>query len=145
MLPKFTSSHYLSGFIFSDIDRFDSCQFIYTSSDNKQTKRESNFHGGNGKKINSTYKYYLDNDERIERVHVKSFHVTFISNNDHTTKVIRGLKFVTTKDRIIPPGIQLTGDDVEFEYFPGYTLGYVTGKSGFTIDQLQFFWYRTDN
>jgi hypothetical protein len=53
------------------------------------------------------------------------------------------LKFITTKVRSIPPDIYLAGNDVELEYFPGYTLGYVTGKSGLRIDQLQFFWYRT--
>jgi hypothetical protein len=73
--------------------------------------------------------------------------MTFIKVNtgvEFTTTVIRGLKFITTKGRRIPPGIPLTGNDVVTEQFLGYTLGYVTGKSGLRVDQLQFFWYRSE-
>ncbi len=81
------------------------------------------------------------------KVQVKLLLETFINAYNglkFTTKIIRGLQFITTKDRRIPPGISLTGDDVETEQFLGYTLGYVTGKSGLRIDQLQFFWYRVE-
>jgi hypothetical protein len=142
----FTSSYYLHGFLFSDIDSFNACQFIYTSSSHNQSQIESDFHGGYGHRIDPTYKHILADDERIEHVQVKSFDMTFISSNIYisTQKTIRGLKFVTTKGRSIPPNINLTGNDVESEHFPGYTLGYATGRSGQNINQLQFFWYLTE-
>jgi hypothetical protein len=92
--------------------------------------------------IGSPHEYHLDDDERIEQVRVKSYHEQFGSDGA-IAKLIRGLQFVTTKGRIIPPSIPLKRYQVEFESFLGYTLGYVTGKSGTKIDQLQFFWYRT--
>jgi hypothetical protein len=147
LLPNFTSSHYLSGFLFSDIDRFDACQFIYASSHHNQSRIESNVHGDDGRKmINATYKYLLQDDERIEYVQVKSSFMTFIPENTYspTKKIIRGLKFVTTKRRAIPPDINLIGNDVESEHFPGYTVGYATGRSDQNINQLQFFWYLTE-
>jgi hypothetical protein len=97
-------------------------------------------------KINRTHEYYLNDDERIEKVQVKSLRTAF-SRHDGSSfaiKIITGLKFITTKGRSIPPDINLTGNGVELESFPGYTIGYVTGKSGTKIDQLQFFWYRTE-
>jgi hypothetical protein len=97
--------------------------------------------------MNTTYEYHLNDNERVEKVQVKALLEPFINPNNRlkfTTKIIRGLKFITTKGRRIPPGIPLTGNDVETEQFLGYTLGYVTGKSGLRIDQLQFFWYRAE-
>ncbi len=140
--PNFTYSHYLSGLLFSGIFGFDGCQFIYKSSPDNQSRIQSSVHGNGGNTINSTHKYYLNADERIEEVRVKSYNVQFGSDRV-IAKIIRGLQFVTTKNRTIPPDILLTGDQVESESFRGYTLGYVTGKSGQSINQLQFFWYRT--
>jgi hypothetical protein len=141
-LRMFTPSHYLSGFVFFDIENFDSCQFIYTSSHDNQSRIASNTYGLYEGEINSTLEYHLNDDERIDQVRVKSYEVKFTSSGQ-ITKIIRGLQFVTTKGRSIPPGILLTGYNVQFESIPGYTLGYVTGKTGVRIDQLQFFWYRT--
>ncbi len=146
LLPNFTYAHYLSGFRCSDVVNFNACQFIYSSSHHNQSQIKSRVYGANGQRMNTTYEYHLDDDERIVKVQVKLLLETFINAYNglkFTTKIIRGLQFITTKDRRIPPGISLTGDDVETEQFLGYTLGYVTGKSGLRIDQLQFFWYRT--
>ncbi len=144
-LPNFTCSHYVSEILFSDIDGFDACQFIYKSSRDNQSRIESNVHGGDGKKINLTHKYYLNADERIKHVQVGLFYKNLYSSNVYvvTRKVITGLKFITTNNRTIPPDFNLTGNDVQSENFTGYTLGYVTGRSDGKIDQLQFFWYRT--
>ncbi len=122
-----------------------SCQFNYISFHHNQSRIESSVHGGNGQRIDSPYEYQLDKDERINKVQVKSFPMPVAHYNGVkiTTKIITGLQFITTKDRRIPSDITLTGKDVETEQFLGYTLGYVTGKSGLRIDQLQFFWYRT--
>jgi hypothetical protein len=96
--------------------------------------------------MNTTYEYHLDDDERIEKVQVESSPWTFPGDDDvrWTTQIIIGLKFITTKNRTIPSDIPLTGNDVQSEYFPGYTLGYVTGKSDLRINQLQFFWYLSE-
>jgi hypothetical protein len=144
-LPNFTCSHYVSEILFSDINGFYACQFIYKSSRDNQSRIESSVHGGNGKKINSKHIYNLTADERIKDVQVKSFNRTLLGNNNYKSvpKLVTGLKFITTNNRTIPPDFNLTGDDVQSENFTGYTLGYVTGKSGGRIDQLQFFWYRT--
>jgi hypothetical protein len=145
-LPNFTSSHYVSGILFSDIVDFNACQFIYKSSRDNQSRIVSIVHGNGGKKINSTYIYNLTADERIKHVQVRSFYKTFYSSNAYvvdTRKVITGLKFITTNNRTIPPNFNIIRNDVESEEFLGYTLGYVTGKSDEQIDQLQFFWYRT--
>jgi hypothetical protein len=139
---NFTYSHYLSGFLFSGIFGFDGCQFIYTSSYDKQSRIESSVRGNGENTMDWTHKYYLNADERIEEVRVKSYNAQFGSDRV-MAKIIGGLQFVTTKNRTIPPDISLTGDQVESESFPGYTLGYATGKSDQNINQLQFFWYRT--
>jgi hypothetical protein len=120
--------------------------FIHLSHHN-QSRIESKIYGGNGERMNTTYEYHLNDNERVEKVQVKALLETFINANNglkFTTKIIRGLKFITTKNRTIPSDIPLTGNDVQSEEFHGYTLGYVTGKSGLRIDQLQFFWYRVE-
>jgi hypothetical protein len=146
LLPNFTYAHYLSGFRCSDVVNFNACQFIYSSSHHNQSQIESRVYGANGQRMNTTYKYHLDDDERIEKVQVKLLPERFknAKTGPFTMKIIRGLKFITTKGRSFPPNINLTGNGLEVEYFPGYTLGYVTGKSVSTIHQLQFFWYRTE-
>jgi hypothetical protein len=122
------------------------CQFIYSSSHDNQIQTESPVHGGYGERMNRTHKYHLDDDERIKKVQVKSSPWTFLGDDGvrWTTQIIIGLKFITTKNRTVPSDIPLTGNDVESEYFPGYILGHVAGKSALRIDQLQFFWYRVE-
>ena len=143
--PMFTVFHYLSGFIFSDVEQFRACQFIYTSSERNQTQIRANVHGDFGYRINTIYKFNLTDDERIEKVRVHSSYQTFTAGEKPrlTTKLIRKVGFITTKGRSIPPDLDLADNGVEFEQFPGYTVGYVTGRSGGNVDQLQFVWYRT--
>ena len=97
--------------------------------------------------MNSTSTYHLEHDEKISEVRVKSSDMTFITpaKNLFTTRIVKGLQFITTKGRHIPSDVIVEHDDdvVESESFPGYTLGYATGRTGLMIDQLQFFWYRT--
>ena len=120
---------------------------MYRSPDNNinQSGIESTVHGVNGARMDSILKYDLDNDEKIEKVSVKSADMTFLSSDysRFTAKVVTGLQFITTKGRYIPPGILLEDGEIESESFPGYTLGYAIGKTGLVIDQLQFYWYRT--
>lgn len=144
-LSNFTYNHYLSGIRFSNLSRVESCQFIYRSSHDNQSRIESLVHGGYGDQFNSSFNYELEEDERIEQVSVKTSWLDFYNatNFPFTKKVIVGLQFTTTKNRSIPPGLYLIGDGVRYERFPGYTLGYATGNDALKIDQLQFFWYRT--
>lgn len=121
-------------------------QFIYRSLENNtQSVIESTVHGLYGVQIDSKLKYNLDQDERVVKVLLKSGDILFSTPDDtrFTAKVVAGLEFITTKGRRIPPGILLEDDEIEYEGFPGYTLGYATGRSGLVIDQLQFYWYRT--
>lgn len=143
----FTHTHHLSGITLSTSGELDSCQFIYSSPCQNQSDIESDIHGLNGVRINSTSTYYLDHDERIKKVSVKSYNITFVSPDEsrYSTKVVRRLQFTTTNGQRIPPGIALEDNTVQSESFPGYTLGYATGKAGLRIDQLQFYWYRTVN
>jgi hypothetical protein len=94
--------------------------------------------------MESTQRFVLNQDEKIYKVQVNVMEMTFTVGNNigFTTKIIKALKFFTTKGRSIPPYNSQTGK-IFTEQFDGYTLGYVTGKSGQCIDQLQFFWYRT--
>ncbi len=145
LLKNFTTSHYLSGFVFSDIDAFYACQFIYRTANDKESRIESSVYGEYGRKLNRTYEYHLNDDERIKEVQIQLVDKEFLrhDNSSLTIKIITGLKFITTKGQSFPPNIDLTGDGIQSESFPGYTLWYVTGKSALTVDQLQFFWYPT--
>lgn len=145
-IPMFTSSHYLSGFRCSNLKNVDACQFIYTSAQNNHSQIESGIHGGDERLTNASFEYHLNYDERIHQVRIGSVLTRFLVNNGitYTTTLINGIQFVTRKGRMVPSDIVLAHCKVETEYFPGYTLGYVTGRSGLRIDQLQFFWYLTE-
>jgi hypothetical protein len=144
-LPGFMFHHYLSGIVTPvSNDDFDSCQFHYSSPYDNESRIESNVHGKFGQKMGSTQKFDLNQDEKIYKVQVNVFDMVFLISNGtlYTTKIIKALKFFTTKGRSIPPYSSQIGKTFT-EEFGGYTLGYVTGQSGQCIDQLQFFWYRT--
>ena len=134
----FTSTHYLSGILVSDIYRFAVYEFIYTSPDDNQTRNESDFHRIYRGRGNSTVRYDLHSDERIDKVAVRCWKSYLLR-----ITIIKDIQFFTTHDRTIPPDIQPRNDSIQYESFPGYTLGYVTGKASTHIHQLQFVWYRT--
>ena len=145
LLANFTYTHYLSGLIISNIDEYPSCQFIYRSPCDDGSLIFSPIHGNYERPMNLTLKYVLDVDERIEEVMmISSKHIVHDPNRDHlNTVAIKKLQFKTSKDRFIPARNRLVYGDFQSERFPGYTLGYVTGKAALAIDQLQFVWYRT--
>ena len=94
--------------------------------------------------MNSTHTYHFDDDERVEEVIVISSNQDFVNGNKipFTTVIVKGFQFITTKGRTIPADISHINGDGRSERFPRYVLGYVTGKSGLAVDQLQFMWYR---
>jgi hypothetical protein len=67
-----------------------------------------------------------------------------MDNSKYRRTLIRGIQFYTTKGRKIPSYKDEEDDQPFFEQYNGYILGYVTGKSARYIDQLQFYWYRTE-
>lgn len=144
LLLNFTPNHYLSGLIISNTNRTHVCQFIYRSPYTNQSRILSPVHGNLGRPMKSTHVYHFDDDERVEEVTILSSNQTYTTSKktSFTTVIVKGFQFITTKGRIIPADIPLIDDDIRSERFPGYILGYVTGKEGLAIDQLQFMWYR---
>jgi len=68
-----------------------------------------------------------------------------VDNAKYRRTLIRSIQFFTTKGRKIPSAYEDEEDDEPFfEQYNGYSLGYVTGKSAQYVDQLQFYWYRTE-
>lgn len=143
-------NYYLSEFSISSLDRFDACQFTYRSSRGDQSRIESPVHGNGKQPISLPHEYRLDDDERIKQVHVLTT-VDIVVDTDNTThpgikriKRIQKFQFITTKNRKLPNRVVLPDNGFQTENFLGYTLGYVTGRTGLIIDQLQFVWYRTE-
>ena len=142
-----TLSHYLSGIVVSEnLNNFDACQFIYTLSNDNQSRIYSKVHGNEGKKLKSSKEYYLNDGERIVKVQVKIDDIIFSINGNHShgfdAKLIGGLNFITNKGRSFPSEYEEDDDDdIESEDNRGYIIGYVAGKAGLSIDQLQFYWY----
>ena len=141
-----TFSHYLSGIrVLNDSSNFDACQFIYTSFNDNQSRIFSSVHGSYEQKVNLPNEYHLDDGERIVKVQVRIENTLFYTDTSqsstYSTKLIKGLKFTTNKGRSFPP-VTLQGDNIETEENFGFILGYVAGKAGRYIDQLQFYWYR---
>jgi hypothetical protein len=144
-LYAFTVHHYLSGIVTSaDNNDFDSCQFLYSSFYDNQNRIESIVHGKFGQKMESTQQFDLNPDENIYKVQVNVIDIVSVDSDGirYPSKIIKGLKFFTTNGRSFPP-YTFQAEKIFTEQFHGYTLGYVTGKSGLRINQLQFFWYRT--
>ncbi len=140
---KFTCSHYLNGLLVRhDNEGFETYQFFYYSQLLKYPKIQSQFHGKED--LPHRTEFHFGEDERIDRVEGQIVNKTFISENgtEIMKPVITGIKFITNKNH----GNHLYNDSsgIDFnESFPGYTLGYVTGRASQYIEQIQFFWYRT--
>ena len=91
-------------------------------------------------------KFLLSMDERINKVTL--YVGTGIETGGYTITVgseiisyITGIQFHTTNERTT----RLYGIKEENEFtesFEGYILGYVKGRSGLVIDELQFVWYK---
>ena len=145
VLVNFTYAHYLSGLIISNVDDIQACQFIYRSPYDNQSLILSPVHGNHGNPMESTYIYHFDDNERVDEVTVVSCNQTYGTpgGSSFTIPIVKRFRFKTTKGRLIPADIPPIDSDIRSESFSKHDLGYVTGKSGQSIDQLQFVWYRT--
>ena len=142
-LPNFTPDHYLSGFITSNIDQLVSCQFIYKSSRDNQSRVESPVYGDSELPINSTHVYKIDDDDRICGVFVTwdDKNLTDSNGNHFTSRILFKLQFITAKNRLIPPYFGPLTPDFRCKYGAKGVLAYATGKAAGRITQLQFIWY----
>ena len=142
-LDGFTCTHYLSGIYSypagSDLETY---SFRYSSSQANQKPTYSRI---------PDYEYVFDDslfefgkDDRISKVQGQIINKTFVSDNgtSFTIPIITGLQF-TSKSGIGNPLYRGPLGENFTEDIAGYTLGYVTGRTGQYIEQLQFYWYRT--
>jgi hypothetical protein len=89
-------------------------------------------------------RFFLDRNETIYKVQVVTKYLTLYKNDkpSFNTTLIRALGLFTTKGRSSESIDHADGQHFT-EQYEGYTVGYVAGRSGRYIDQLQFYWYRT--
>jgi hypothetical protein len=144
LTTKLPLSHYVRGIIFlADWYPLNWFQCLYSSLDDPENLIEGDIHGM--QHINDTYqRLFLDKDEQIDKIEVKIDYVQLYQNGIPSlrTRLIMGIRFFTTKGRKSQSIDNIPGERY-IEQFDGYILGYVTGKSGRYIDQLQFYWYKT--
>ncbi|CAF2973894.1 unnamed protein product [Rotaria sp. Silwood2] len=74
-----------------------------------------------------------DSNERINKV-------TRVVDTVWSMQMITGIQFHTTKGRSSPWYGRQQGTTTYIEQYTGYTVRYVSGRSGDFIDQLQFHW-----
>jgi len=143
LLPNFTCSYYLNGLVtHNGSDGLALYQFRYLSSHDDESPIESDIHGNQtSERID---KFDFGKNVKINRVNFKIIHKKWISPNgtNLTREIITGIKFYSYAAGLANPLFHNPLGEECGEEFPGYTLGYVTGRSGQYIEQLQFFWYR---
>ncbi len=141
---NFTCSHYLRGMVgrrsFFPSDWF---QFLYSSPYYPEDIIEGEVHGTRSEK-NISERFLLDNDEKIIKVQVVYYNISYYKYGTTLTTVpaIRGIRLFTTKGRTSPSLDHAEGTKVN-EQFDGYTVGYVSGKVEYALEQLHFHWCRT--
>jgi hypothetical protein len=143
LLTGFTSLHYLTEIIAIGDERdLETYQFEYSSGDGNQNLVISEVHG-NAADVNkkpSTF-YKAGKIRKVEGQLIRE-EKSLPNGTNVTVSIITGLRFTTTKDIENPAYNGPKGESFS-EYFKGYTLGYVEGKSSKYIDELQFIWYQT--
>jgi hypothetical protein len=84
--------------------------------------------------------FMMQAGERINKVtcYVAEHHQSYLGKQ---VRYVRGIQFYTTAGRTSDVYGASEGN-AETEFHDGFTLGYVTGRSGSLIDQLQFTWIR---
>ena len=138
----FTRSHHLHGMITGPkMMPLEWCQFLYFSPDNPENILESELQGTR-QTTDIIERFFLIGNERINKVQViVDSEILYVDNIPKSVPLIRGIRFFTTNGQASQSIDHLTGD-LYTEQLDEYTVGYVTGRSGLYVDQLQFHWYR---
>jgi hypothetical protein len=137
----FTCSHYLNGiFVRYDDQGFETYQFSYYSPNAKYQEIQSSFHGDEQFPQRTEFDFLHEKIDKVEGQIVNK--IILLENGTELIKpVITGIKFTTKENHANHLFNESSGMNFN-ESFPGYTLGYVTGRSNQYIEQIQFFWYR---
>jgi hypothetical protein len=115
------------------------CQFLYSSPYNPENILESKVHGTRST-TNVIERFDLNRNERINKVQVVvDNEILLINGIEQSVPLIRGVRLFTTQGRQSHSIDHIEGER-STEQFDGYTVGYVTGRKGLFIDQLQFHW-----
>ncbi|CAF1175455.1 unnamed protein product [Adineta steineri] len=141
-----TYLHYLRGMITGCKDLpLDWCQFCYSSSnDDCQMIMQSEIRG-TCETNDDTERFIINENERINKIQVVVDHeILFVNDIQKIVPLIRGIRFFTTNGQTSQSIDHLQGDLYTEELY-GYFVGYVTGRSGLFIDQLQFYWFKNNS
>jgi hypothetical protein len=138
---SFTSSHYLRGMITErNMLPLEWCQFVYSPSSDSENTLESKLRGTR-RTTDINERFILTRHERINKVQVVlDKEIIHVGNIPRLIPLIRGIRLFTTKGQSSRSIDHIEGE-IFTEQFDGYTVGYVSGRSGLFIDQLQFHWY----
>jgi hypothetical protein len=137
----FTCSHYLNEILVHHDDQgFEAYRFFYYSPHAKDQQIQSELHGNKSFPQITEFNFH---QERIVKVEGQIVDKVFILDNgtEFTKPVVTGIKFTTKENNANHLFNESSGINFN-ESFPGYMLGYVTGRSNRYIEQIQFFWYR---
>lgn len=145
LMNSFTSFHYFRGIIMQTDDILHWIQCFYSSNSSSEDFLPGIIHGIRDP-TDLGEPFFLDEDEKIDKVQVKVRNVKLYNNHVvvGNPRLVVAVRFFTTKGRSSPDISQVTGDNYT-EKYSGYTLGYIAGRSGRYINQLQFYWYLTMN
>ena len=139
---NFTCSHYLRG-MYAQRGFFPSnwFQFVYSSTNQPDQMINGDIHGSGSEKDLSE-RFLLDKDEKVYKVQVVYEDTPYELNKvKGIAPAVRGIRLFTTKGRASLSIDHAKGTKI-IEQFDGYTVGYVSGRSGIHLDQIQFHWYR---
>lgn len=117
------------------------CQFLYSSSIDPENVLESELQGT--RQANDLIqRFYLGKTERIKKVQiVVNSQILYVNDIRKLVPLICGVRLFATNGQTSPSIDHFKGE-FHTEQFDGYIVGYVTGRSGLYVDQLQFHWYR---
>ncbi len=116
-------------------------QFLYSSTNQPDQMIKGDIRGSRSEEDISEF-FLLDKDEKVYKVQIVYENTPYWKNNiKRIVPTVRGIRLFTTKGRASPSIDHAQGTKV-IEQFDGYTVGYVSGRSGIYLDQIQFHWHR---
>lgn len=140
-LFNYSTTHYLCGLDIRGENGFEIYRFYYDSSIYNQRPIPSEFHGN--EHLEFKVPFHFATNDKIKRVQGRLVNKTIDSDRNFTKLIITGLEF-TSEDDVTSPMYRETLGEMFTEEYDGYTLGYATGKSREYIEQIQFFWYKSE-